>query len=163
MNRTLASGLVVAALITVGLAGLGAWSAQRALANHTRAQQQERLVAAAKQGAMNLASIDSARVQDDVQRILDFATGDFLDEFRQRSAGFVDFVRKAQSKSEATIRAAGLESFDGHSARVDVAMTVKVTAPGQAPDAVPRSWRLRITVQDNGTDGAKISNVEFVP
>lgn len=118
------------------------------------------LVEAARQGALNLTTIDYANVDADVQRILDSATGEFRQDFDQRSQPFIDVVRQAQSKTEGTVTAAGLESIEGDRGRVLVAVSVK-TISGEA-DAEPRRWRLRIDVQMDG-DQVKVSNVQFVP
>jgi Mce-associated membrane protein len=40
-------------------------------------------------------------------------------------------------------------------------VTVKTSNAG-APEQAPRAWRMRISVQ-KVDDGAKVSNVEFVP
>jgi Mce-associated membrane protein len=40
-------------------------------------------------------------------------------------------------------------------------VAVKTTEPG-ASEGDPRNWRMRVSVQMAG-DGAKVSNVEFVP
>lgn len=118
------------------------------------------LVEAARQGALNLTTIDYANVDADVQRILDSATGEFRRDFDQRSQPFIDVVRQAQSKTEGTVTAAGLESIEGDHGRVLVAVSVK-TISGEA-DAEPRRWRLRVDVQMDG-DQVKVSNVQFVP
>ena len=85
----------------------------------------------------------------------------FRDDFGKRSAPFIEVVKQAQSKSEGTITEAGLESMDGNQAQVLVAVDVN-TSIGGAGTQQPRAWRMRITVQKVG-DGAKVSNVEFVP
>jgi Mce-associated membrane protein len=54
-----------------------------------------------------LTAIDYTHVNADVQRILDSSTGRFRDDFQNRSQPFVDVVEQAQSKSEATVTAAG--------------------------------------------------------
>jgi Mce-associated membrane protein len=97
----------------------------------------------------------------DVQRILDTATGTFHDDFAKRSPAFVDVVKKAQSKSQGTITEAGLESGGGDQGQVLVAVSVKTSTAGAA-EPQPHAWRMRISVERVG-DGAKVSNVEFVP
>lgn len=92
---------------------------------------------------------------------LDSATGEFHDDFQNRSAPFIDVVKQAKSKSVGTVTEAGLESLDGGQGRVLVAVTVKTVSNGKAEEQ-PRYWRMRMTVAGEG-DGAKVSNVEFVP
>ena len=115
----------------------------------------------ARQGALNLTTIDWQKAERDVQRILDGATGQFHDDFAMRSQPFVDVVKQAKSTSVGTITEAGLESEAAGTAQVLVAVAVKTSNAG-APEQDPRAWRMRISVEKVG-DQAKVSNVEFVP
>ena len=115
----------------------------------------------ARQAAVNLTTVNYTEVDADIQRILNSATGAFHDDFQKRSQPFVDVVKQVQSKSEGTVAEAGLVSETGDEAQVLVAVAVK-TSISAAPEQEPRRWRLRITVQKTA-DGAKVSNVEFVP
>lgn len=114
-----------------------------------------------RQGAVNLTTIDWHHADADVQRILGSATGAFYDDFVQRSAPFVDVVKKVQSVSTGTVTVAGLESSTDNDAQVLVAVNVETTTT-EAPQRTPRAWRMRISVQKVGND-VKVSNVEFVP
>ena len=124
-------------------------------------QRDELFVAAARQGAVNLTTIDWQEADSDINRILDSATGTFYDDFSKRSQPFVEVVKQAQSKSIGTVTEAGLESESGDQAQVLVAVSVKTTNIG-AQEQRPRAWRMRIDVQKFG-DQAKVSNVQFVP
>lgn len=160
--RRILTGLVVAAMICASLGGLAAWLGQRAYQDYRADQKRALFVQAAKQGAVNLTTIDFTDVDAGVRRILDSSTGRFYDEFMERSVPFVDFVKHAQSKTQGTITAAGLESENGSEARVLVALSVTTSAAG-VPDQKPRGWRMRITVQEVPDERVKVSNVEFVP
>ncbi|OPE46230.1 Mce protein [Mycobacterium intermedium] len=150
-----ASGVIVALLI-----GLTGWYGYRAYHEHEAKAQRELFLAAARQGAVNLTTIDYTEVDTDVQRILDSSTGTFRDDFERRAAPFVELVKAAQSKSQGTVTEAGLEEQHGDSAQVLVAVAVKSrTAAGEE---APREWRMRIEVKAVGDD-AKMSNVVFVP
>ncbi len=149
-------------LVTViAVSGLIAWLGYRTYESHQAQQQDQLFIQVARQGAMNLTTIDYTRVDADVQRILDSATGQFRNDFQKRSQPFIDVVRQAQSKSEGTIVEAALESQQGDQAQVLVAVTVKTSNAGAA-EQQPRAWRMRISVQRVGNN-AKVSNVEFVP
>ena len=161
-RTALRTGALAAILIVLAMAALAATMGYQARQARNEARTQDSFVEAARQGALNLANIDWTRVDQDVQRINDSSTGAFLADFQQRSAGFIDFVRQAKSKSQATIREAGLESVDGDQARVVVAMAVDVDIANSPPDQAPRSWRMRITVQKMPDQSFKMSNVEFV-
>lgn len=155
LGRIVGVGFVVALVVLCGW--LGYQTNQARHDAHFRAL----LVQVAKQGAVNLTTIDFEHAESDVQRILDSATGEFHDDFQNRSAPFIDVVKQAKSKSVGTVTEAGLESLDGGQGRVLVAVTVKTVSNGKAEEQ-PRYWRMRMTVAREG-DGAKVSNVEFVP
>lgn len=149
-------------LVTVlALGGLVGWVGWRAYQSHQAEQQRALFLQVGKQAALNLTTIDFEHADADVKRILDSATDSFYDDFSQRSQPFVDVVKQAKSKSAGEIAAAGLESENGDSAQVLVAVTVKTSNAG-APEQAPRAWRMRISVRKVGEE-AKVSNVEFVP
>ncbi|SPM40811.1 hypothetical protein MNAB215_3012 [Mycobacterium numidiamassiliense] len=144
----------------VSLGALGGWFGFRMYQSHQAHEQRELLIQVARQGALNLTTIDWQHADADIQRILDSATGTFYDDFSNRSKPFVDVVKKAQSKSVGTIIEAGVESQSATEAQVLVALSVKTSNLGAAEQDL-RHWRMRITVQKLGND-AKVSNVAFV-
>lgn len=154
----LALSIGVVAVLTLG--GLCGWLGYRATGAQHAEQLRARLVQVAKQGAVNLTTIDYARAEADVQRILDSATGGFYDDFKARSAPFIEVVKKVRSKSVGTVTEAGLESITGQEGRVLVAVTVKTTSGGTT-DEQSRYWRMRLTVVEQGED-VKIAKVDFV-
>ena len=152
---------VVGLVLVVALSALVGWLVVRTHRATAVDERQSQIVQAARQGALNLTTIDWQRADADVQRILDSATGEFYDDFARRSAPFIKVVKEAKSTSTGTITEAGLESESGDSAQVLVAVAVKTSNVG-APDQQPREWRMRLAVQKVG-DVMKVSNVEFVP
>lgn len=159
LSRT-GRALVVGGLVVAVLAGLTGWRGYRAYQEHEAQAQRDLFVQVARQGAVNLTTINYTEADADVQRILDLATGAFREDFEQRSKPFIDVVKAAQSKSEGTVTDAGLESQRGDSAQVLVAVAVKSRTAGG--EEAPREWRMRIEVRSIGDD-AKVSNVVFVP
>ncbi|MGD1170955.1 Mce protein [Mycobacterium seoulense] len=155
-GRALVAGVVVVA----ALVGLTGWLGYRTYQQHEAQAQRDLFVQVARQGAVNLTTINYTEVDTDVQRILDLATGAFREDFEQRSKPFIEVVKAAQSKSEGTVTDAGLESRRGDSAQVLVAVAVKSRTAGG--EEAPREWRMRIEVRSVGDD-AKVSNVVFVP
>ena len=147
--------------IVVASAGLIGWLGYRAYHSHQEQLRHNLFLQDARQGALNLTTINYTEAEADVQRIVDSATGTFRDDFTKRSQPFVDVVKQAQSKSQGVITEAAVESEDGKSAQVLVAVTVNTSIAGVA-EQQPRAWRMRVAVQKVG-DGAKVSNVEFVP
>ncbi|WP_428339042.1 Mce protein [Mycobacterium sp.] len=148
-------------LIVVALVGLVGWLSYRSHVSHREAERRDLLLQVGKQAALNLTTINWQEADADIQRILDGATSTFYDDFAKRSQPFVSVVKEAKSKSVGTITAAGLESQTPHAAEVLVAVSVK-TSTADGPEQDPRSWRMRISVQQVG-DQAKVSRVEFVP
>ena len=152
---------VIGLILVIALSALVGWLAVRTHRATQVDERQSQIVQVARQGALNLTTIDWQRADADVQRILDSATGEFYDDFAKRSAPFIKVVKEAKSTSTGSITEAGLESESGDSAQVLVAVAVKTSNVG-APAQEPREWRMRIAVQKVG-DAMKVSNVEFVP
>jgi Mce-associated membrane protein len=152
---------IVGLVLVVALAVLTGWLGFRTYQSHQADEQRKLFLQVGRQGALNLTTIDWQQADKDVQRILDSATGTFYDDFQKRAGPFVEVVKQAQSKSVGTIAEAGLESVSDNGGQVLVAVTVKASNAG-APEQAPRAWRMRISVL-KVDDGAKVSNVEFVP
>ena len=141
-----------------GASGYMVWKSQEA----TRQQQRTAaIVAGARQGIVNLTSLDFNRAKEDVQRVIDSSTGEFRDQFQQRAADFTRVVQESKAITEGTVNGAAVEYMDEHSARVLVCATSRVTNKPDAKDE-PRTWRLKVTVADDGGQ-YKMSKVEFVP
>jgi Mce-associated membrane protein len=154
--------ITVGIAIILALVGLGGWLGSRVHQDRQAQARRNLYVQVARQTAINLTTIDYTEVDVDIKRVLDSATGAFHDEFQNRSQPFVEVVKKVQSKSEGTIAEAGLLSYTKDQAQVLVAVAVKTSMAAAPPDQEPRRWRMRLTVDKTG-DGAKVSNVEFVP
>lgn len=153
--------LLAATSLVLVLGASAAWIGLNVYQADQVTRQQARFVGAAQRGALNLTTIDYQHADADVQRILDGSTGTFHDEFARQSADFVSAVKKAKSQSRGSIAVAGLESASGDQAQVLVAVNV-VVSDITAAEQQPRSWRMRVTVNEIGND-IKVSNVEFVP
>lgn len=153
--------LITGLVLVLALAGLCGWLGVQTYQARQAEQLRALLVQAGRQGAVNLTTIDYQNAESDVQRILDSSTGQFRDEFDQRSKPFIEVVKKAQSKSTGTVTEAGLESVSGQEGRVLVAVTVRTVNRG-VPEEQARYWRMRMTVVKEG-EGAKVARVDFVP
>jgi Mce-associated membrane protein len=156
----IALALVFGVIMVVGLAALTGWLGFRTYQSQQAQAQRSLFLEVGRQGALNLTTISYTEADADVARILDSATGTFHDDFQKRSQPFIEVVKQAQSKTEGDVTAAGLESVNGDSAQVLVAVSVKTTNAG-APEPQPHAWRMRIDVQ-KVDDGVKVSNVSFV-
>lgn len=157
---TVRKALIGGIAAVVGLAVLFGWFGQQAYRDRAAEQLRRQLLEAGKQGAINLTTIDYVRAEADVQRLLDNSTGQFRADFKSRASAFIDVVKKAEQKSFGTVTEAAVESVEGRSGQVLVAIAVKTKTRG-VDDAQPRYWRMRLTVTKDG-DEAKVSKVDFV-
>ncbi|WP_308212799.1 hypothetical protein [Mycolicibacterium arenosum] len=158
MFRTAA---LVGLVLLLAMAGLVGWLGYLGYQDHRTSASRALFVQVARQGAVDLTTIDWNRADADVERILSAATGTFHDDFAQRSQPFVDVIKQTKSTTTGTVTAAGLESSSETEAQVMVAVSVQTTSAA-VPQQGPRAWRMRIGVQKVGDD-VKVSNVEFVP
>ena len=141
----------------VGATGYMMWHDQDA---SVRAQRAASFIAGAKQGVINMTSLDFNRAKEDVQRVIDSSTGQFRDDFQQRAKDFASVVEQSKVTTQGTVNAAALESMDEHSAQVLVSATSKISNAAGAKDE-PRVFRLRVTVTEEGGQ-YKMSKVDFV-
>ncbi len=125
-----------------------------------REQRAANFVAGARQGVVNMTSLDFNRAKQDVQRVLDSSTGQFRDDFQQRAKDFTTVVEQSKVVTQGTVTAAAVESMDEHSASVLVSATSRITNSAGAKDE-PRMWRLRVTVTEEGGQ-YKMSKLDFV-
>ncbi len=155
-RRAILFGLVVVTALTMLLC----WSGFRVHQSQQAQAQRGQLLQVARQGALNLTSIDWRRADADVRRILDSATGEFYNDFSKRSQPFIEVLQQAKATTVGTITEAGIESQTANTAQALVAVSVRTSNAGET-DPVPRVWRMRITVQRVGNQ-VKVSNVGFV-
>jgi Mce-associated membrane protein len=160
-GRALRLALMASTVVVVVLGGLTGFVWFGAHQTNVAAQQREVFLQAGRQAAIDLTTISYSRAEADVARILDSASGSFHDDFQKRSQPFIDVVKKAQSDSQGSVTAAGVESVEGDKASVIVAVSVKTSNAG-VPEQQPRGWRMRLNVEKVG-DAAKVSDVAFVP
>ncbi|BBZ13002.1 hypothetical protein [Mycobacterium branderi] len=155
--RTLAAAAIVAICALLGASGYMLWH------HHTVDQQRQRdaaFMAAARQGVVNMMSLDFHKAKEDVQRVIDSSTGEFRDDFQKRAADFTSVVEQSKVVTEGSAKTTGIESTGKDSAVVLVLANERVTNAAGAKEE-PRSFRLRVTVSRDG-DQIKMSKVEFV-
>lgn len=121
----------------------------------------ERYVQTARQTVLNLTTISPDTAQEDVDRLLAGASGDFKAEFEGREGPFVEVVQQARVDSIGEIIEAGLESSGDDYGDVLVAARAMVQN-SDAAEPEPRDFRLRVRVADDG-GVMTASRVEFVP
>jgi Mce-associated membrane protein len=154
--------LIAGIIVVLALGGLSGWLGYRAYHSYQADKQRQLFLQVARQGALNLTTIDWQRADADVQRVLDGATGDFYDDFEQRAQPFTEVVKQAQSKTTGSITEAGIVpgSLAGDEGQVLVAVKVEY-ANATTPQQQPRLWRMKLTVREVGGE-AKVSKVDFV-
>lgn len=153
--------LTVAAVVgIVGLLAAGGWMIYQ---HHNVLQERQReaaYVATARQGVVNLTSLDFNKAKEGVQRVLDIATGEFKDDFQRRAADFESVVKASKAVTEGTVTVTAVESANRDSAVILVLSNERVTNNAGAKEE-PRTFRFRVTVVHEGDD-LKVSKVEFV-
>ena len=153
--------LLFSLTVVVTLSAFVGWLGFRVHQSQKADAQRSQFLQVARQGALNLTTIDWQHADADVRRILDGATGEFYDDFAKRSQPFIDVVKQAKATTIGTITEAGLESETADTAQALVAVSVQ-TSNAAETNQQPRAWRMRIYVQRVG-DQVKVSNVGFVP
>ena len=104
---------------------------------------------AGQQGAVSFFSLDFRHAEDDVDRVLSQATGDFKKEYAEKRDEVVASVKDKQLVVTATVPDDGvaLEYLAGDQAQVLVAVNVNTTSPSGAEDARYRT-RVELTKVD---------------
>lgn len=101
---------------------------------------------AARTTAMDLATIDHQHARQDVQRVLDGATGEFRDDFQANADAFVSVVQGTEVTTVGRQADSAVESRDGERVAVLVQVASTVTNRTQ-PAPQQRVWRLRMTME----------------
>ncbi|OBH54259.1 hypothetical protein A5682_23995 [Mycobacterium mantenii] len=152
------AAVIVLICAFVAASGYMMWNRHQVTERHQRAAN---FIAGARQGVVNLTSMDFNKAKEDVQRVIDSSTGQFRDDFQARAKDFTTVVEQSKVVTEGTVHAAAVQSINGDFALVLVAATSHITNAAGAKDE-PRNWRLKVTVKDDGGQ-YKMSNVEFIP
>lgn len=124
-------------------------------------QQRAEFAAAARQSVVTLMSIDGAKAEEDVQRIIDSSTGQFRDDFQASAKEFTDVAKESKSVTTASVKASAVESMSGDSAVVLVTAATTISNTAGAKQQ-PRTWRLSVNVVRDGGQ-IKMAKVDFVP
>ena len=130
----------------------------------SREDDREDILRAAAQSALNLTSIDNAEFDEDVQRVLEGATGAFRTDFEARSQDLEKVLVENQVVSEGTVIETALVELaeDGNSdtatALVVVDSNVKNTA---VPEGRVNTYRMKLQLER--VDGRWLTSMlEFV-
>ncbi|OBH62551.1 hypothetical protein A5685_23025 [Mycobacterium colombiense] len=152
------AAVIVLICAFVAASGYMMWQRHETVERNQRAAN---FIAGARQGVINLTSMDFNKAKEDVQRVIDSSTGPFRDDFQARAKDFTTVVEQSKVVTQGTVNAAAVQSINGDFGLVLVAATSHITNAAGAKDE-PRNWRLKVTVKNDGGQ-YKMSNVEFIP
>lgn len=158
-RAALAASLVLVAVAgLLGATGWMLWEHHKADAERHRSAE---YAAAARQGVVNLMSMDYAHAQESVQRVIDDSMGRMKTNFEDTSKDLIKALQDSKMVTKVTVNDAAVESMDEETATVLIAATSHREGPN-APkeDQQPRVWRVVVTVQRDGGQ-IKMSDVEF--
>ena len=158
LSVTWKAAVIILICAFVGASGHMMWQHHETTERDQRAAN---FLAGARQGVVNMTSLDFNKAKEDVQRVIDSSTGQFRDDFQQRAKDFITVVEQSKVVTQGTVNAAAVQSMDANSALVLVAATSRISNAAGAKDE-PRNWRLKVTVTNDGGQ-YKMSKVEFVP
>lgn len=152
----------VAALLTAGLLAATGYMLWQHHDNTQQRRQAAEYAAAARQGVINLMSIDYTTAQESVQRVLDGSTGRFRDNFADTADDFVQALKDEKIVTKATVNDTAVESMTGDTAVVLVSATSRREGAQSPKDQQePRLWRVVLSLEHDG-DQIKVSGVDFV-
>ena len=152
----------VAALLTAGLLVATGYMLWQHHDNTQQRRQAAEYAAAARQGVINLMSIDYTTAQESVQRVLDGSTGRFRDNFADTADDFVQALKDEKIVTRATVNDTAVESMTSDTAVVLVSATSRREGAQSPKDQQePRLWRVVLSLEHDG-DQIKVSGVDFV-
>ncbi|MFI7670671.1 hypothetical protein [Nocardia sp. NPDC049526] len=159
--RLLTAVVAVTALVAVAAAVGSGYLADHHRTAQAASDRRLAFVQSARQEVLNVLTVHYDSADNDVQRILDGATGQWRAEFAPQAQPFAGAVREAKVVTTAEIAGAGLEHVnDDGSALVLLTAHSKVSNSAGAHEE-PRTFRVRATVSPDG-DRLKISKMEYV-
>ncbi len=114
----------------------------------------------AKQHAVNFTTLDYRTFDEDIELVLDGATGSFRDEFGSGVEEVRELVTQNESVSKGSVSEAGLVSVDDDSATVIVVADTEVSNLA-SPEPQPRHYRMQLDLTHTG-DRWLVSDLTFV-
>lgn len=153
------------ALLALGLVGLLAVVAVAATvptlsAASDREERRSAVLAAARQAAVNFTTLDYRRLDRDLGRVRDGATGKFRRQFAAGTADLSTLVTQNKAVSRGEVLDAGIVSDDRDSARVLVVADSTVT---NAAESAPQKRHYRLQLDLVRRDGRwLVSDLQFV-
>lgn len=158
-GRILASiAAAVVALALVSAAVLSVFAVQSA---EERDAYRAEYLQTARQTIINLTTIRADSAEEDIDRILTMASGEFKTEFDGRVDPFTEIIKQANVVSNGEVIEAAIENEHENSAQILVAAKQTLTNAGQE-EPQQRYYRFRVTVTRADDGSLSASDVEFV-
>lgn len=154
---------VVVAAAVLAICGLSALSGamlwqQRGI--DVRTQRAAEYQAIARQGVVNMMSLDFNDAEGSVGRVLDGSTGRFHAEYSEQAELLIKGLQRSKVVTEVTIGTTAVESMDADNAVVLVAARSQATNVTDGRQE-PQTFRLAVSLARDG-DRMKVSEVDFV-
>ncbi|QIM20050.1 hypothetical protein G7075_01015 [Phycicoccus sp. HDW14] len=160
MTRTVRLLWALVALVVLATVVLAA-TRGRAWYDARQVQQAQReALAAGRQLAVNFATLDYRKVDEDTDRVKQGATGEFLDSYTTSLTDLRKVVTDNRSTSRVERAEAALVSGDRDSAQVIVGV-VAPTSNSNAPDGETKTYRIKLGLREVGGTW-KVERLEFV-
>lgn len=153
-------GLALWSLLVVALVVASIASGLRLRAQDQRADARRDAVQAARQEALNLTSVDGTDIEQDLDRVLEGASGTFRQEFEAQSQRLSAVLKENQVKAKGEVLDAGLSRFDGDTATALVVID-SIVSNKDIPDGQTRTYRMQLELERVG-DRWLTSTLEFV-
>lgn len=125
-----------------------------------REDRRAEILQAARQRAVNFTTLDYRRLDRDLGRVLDGATGKFRTQFEDGTSNLRELVTANQAVSSGEVLEAGIVSDDEDSARVLVVADSTVTNAAD-PEPQKRHYRLQMDLVLRGGQWL-VSDLQFV-
>jgi Mce-associated membrane protein len=153
-----ATASIVLMCVTGTATGIMWWQHRQAAQDR---QHSGEFAGAARQGVVDLMSLDFAHAKDDVQRVINDASGDFRKDLESHRDDFIAAVQDSKVVTTGEVKAVAVQSMSADDATVLVAASSKV-ANAEGASQEQRTWRVTVTLTRIG-DQVKMSKVEFMP
>jgi Mce-associated membrane protein len=161
-NRRLA-GWIAAVVALILIVAFG--TASGYMLWQSRATQRDRTLtaefnAAARQGVVNLMTVDAADADANVKRLLDSSTGKFKDDLQSAADPLTKTLASSKVTTTVSVDSTAVESMSANDGVVLVAASTEAQDPS-SKDPRPARWRISVTLTREGGQ-LKMSQVDFV-
>jgi Mce-associated membrane protein len=155
---TIALGVLLSVCL-LSTAGYITWHHRQAADERLRTAE---FSAAARQGVLDLMSLDYEEAERDVKRMIDGSTGQLHQQFTDTAKDLVKSLQGAKATTTVTVNAVAVTSMTDDAGEVLVAATTEGHHAAQQKPQEPRTWRIVVSLLRDG-EQLKIAKVDFAP